>query len=88
LTVDDTGSILRAYANGYAGQKTMGYNRSATTLSLNRLAMGALIRTTTSDYTAMTVQRVLVYNLRSAAEKNAVGRFLAEKYNLPWTDIA
>jgi hypothetical protein len=56
----DTGSSLNQYTDG-ASSKTDAYTRSGT-MTVDVFALGALIRTTTSNYVAASIPEVVIWN--------------------------
>jgi len=85
----DTGTELNAYDDGViTSLSPLDYTRGSTT-TLNRMTVGATIRTSVIDYVQGDIKEIVIYEgSLTNAEMNQVGNYLASKWGLAWADLS
>ena len=78
LCWQDTGSVYDSYVDGVVGTQ-QAYTRSGT-VTLDRVAIGANLRTTVANYNDCFVRRLLVTNVLSTDDRQKMEGFLAHNY--------
>ena len=87
VLIRDTGSMMFSYVNGYMGPSSQPYTRSATTV--NRFAIGAIVRNTVSGYLAMELSEVVIIDSDcTVAQINQVQSYLSAKHSIAVTGIS
>lgn len=82
----DTGNRIDAYTDGQTQSKS--YSRAGRTMTLDRFAIGSVLRSAASNHMQVEIAELLVYtSLLSDAEINEVCSYLASKWGLGWTEL-
>jgi hypothetical protein len=83
-SITDTGSIITGYLNGNTGATPQSYTRSGT-LTLNRWALGALVRNTVSGYLPMEFNRIDIFTrVLTTPERQGVEKWQAERFGVTY----
>lgn len=83
LTITDSGSVYSSYRNTTAGATPQTYSRSGAVLTLDRFAIGALLRSTPGSYYTGVIGEIRIFSrVLNSTELAAERTYLATKWGV------